>query len=100
MSSTLPADAGGQKAQVLYHLNRRDIERDLRLYCQKHEVPLIASTPLNDGRLATRSRFRRNRCMRALEQVATETQKTLARWLNLVHHAAAAPLVMPCSSLR
>ncbi len=65
--------------QVLYNLNSRDIEQDLLSYCQQYNVTIIAYTPLDDGRLATTSRFRRSQGMRALEQVATEVQKTLAQ---------------------
>ena len=65
--------------QVLYNLNRREIERDLLPYCQAHQITIIAYTPLDDGRLATRSRFRRSQGERVLEQVATDTQQTLAQ---------------------
>ena len=65
--------------QVLYNLNRREIERDLLPYCQQHQITILAYTPLDDGRLATRSRFRRSQGERVLEQVATDTQKTLAQ---------------------
>jgi diketogulonate reductase-like aldo/keto reductase len=65
--------------QVLYNLNRREIERDLLPYCQEHNITILAYTPLDDGRLATSSRFRRQQSMRVLEQVAAETHKTLAQ---------------------
>jgi len=65
--------------QVLYNLNSREIERDLLPYCQQHNVTVIAYTPLDDGRLATPSRFRRNRGMKVLQQIAAEVQKTLAQ---------------------
>lgn len=65
--------------QVLYNLNRREIERDLLPYCQQHQITILAYTPLDDGRLATRSRFRPSQGERVLEQIATETQKTLAQ---------------------
>jgi len=65
--------------QVLYNLNSREIEKDLLPYCQKHQVTIIAYTPLDNGRLAKRSRFRRARGMQVLEQVAAEVQKTLAQ---------------------
>ncbi len=65
--------------QVLYNLNRREIERDLLPYCQEHNITILAYTPLDDGRLASSSRFRRNQSTRVLEQVAAEVQKTLAQ---------------------
>jgi diketogulonate reductase-like aldo/keto reductase len=64
---------------VLYNLNRREIERDLLPYCQEHHITILAYTPLDDGRLATASRFRRSQSTRVLEQVATDVQKTLAQ---------------------
>jgi diketogulonate reductase-like aldo/keto reductase len=65
--------------QVLYNLNRREIERELLPYCQEHQVTVMAYTPLDDGRLAVRARFRRSQSMQVLEQVAAETHKTLAQ---------------------
>jgi diketogulonate reductase-like aldo/keto reductase len=65
--------------QVLYSLNRREIERELVPHCQEHQITVIAYTPLDDGRLAVRSRFRRSQGMQVLEQVAAETHKTLAQ---------------------
>ncbi len=81
--------------QVLYNLNSRDIEQDLLPYCQQPNVTIIAYTPLDDGRLATTSRFRRSRGMRALEQIAAEVQKTLAQvalnWCTARPHVIAIP---------
>jgi diketogulonate reductase-like aldo/keto reductase len=65
--------------QVLYNLNRREIERDLLPYCQEHHITILAYTPLDDGRLATPSRFRRHQSTRVVEQVAAEAHKTLAQ---------------------
>jgi diketogulonate reductase-like aldo/keto reductase len=78
--------------QVLYNLNRREIEREVLPYCLMQRITIIAYTPLDDGRLATRSWFPQNwrmpavaqvgiylQRMQALEQVATYTQKTLAQ---------------------
>jgi diketogulonate reductase-like aldo/keto reductase len=65
--------------QVLYNLNSREIEDDLLPYCQQHNVTIIAYTPLNDGRLAVKSRLRRSQGMKVLEEVASQVQKTLAQ---------------------
>ena len=65
--------------QVLYNLNRREIERDLLPYCQEHHITILAYTPLDDGRLATPSRLRRQQSTGVLEQVAVEAHKTLAQ---------------------
>ncbi len=65
--------------QVLYNLNSREIEDDLLPYCQQQNVTIIAYTPLDDGRLATKSRFRRSQGMKVMEEIATQVQKTLAQ---------------------
>ncbi len=65
--------------QVLYSLNQRGIEQELLPYCQAHNITVMAYTPLDDGRLAARSRLRRRRGMRELEAIATDVQKTLAQ---------------------
>src|SRR5215510_8858017 len=49
--------------QVLYNLNRRYIEWDLLPYCQQQRITIIAYTPLDDGRLATRGQFPLSRGM-------------------------------------
>ncbi|MGE0680319.1 MAG: aldo/keto reductase [Candidatus Binatia bacterium] len=65
--------------QVLYNLNSREIEDDLLPYCQQQNVTIIAYTPLDDGRLATKSRFRRSQGMKVMEEVASQVGKTLAQ---------------------
>jgi len=65
--------------QVLYNLNRREIEDDLLPYCQQQNVTIIAYTPLDDGRLAVKSRFRRSQGMKAMEEIASQVGKTLAQ---------------------
>ena len=41
--------------QVLYNLQRRNIEKDLLPYCQRNDVTVLAYTPLADGDLAPAS---------------------------------------------
>jgi diketogulonate reductase-like aldo/keto reductase len=65
--------------QVLYNLNSREIEDDLLPYCQQQHVTIIAYTPLDDGRLTAKSRFRRSQGMTVMEEVASQVQKTLAQ---------------------
>jgi len=65
--------------QVLYNLNRRQIESDLMPYCSANQVTIIAYTPLDDGRLAAQPRFRSSSKMQALHAVAAQMQKTLAQ---------------------
>ena len=81
--------------QVLYNLNRREIERELLPYCFLQRITVIAYTPLDDGRLATPSAFPHNGKMRALEQVAAYTQKTLSQvalnWCTSRPHVIAIP---------
>jgi diketogulonate reductase-like aldo/keto reductase len=65
--------------QVLYNLNSREIEYDLLPYCQKHQITIMAYTPLDNGSLAKGSSlFKRNR-LKVLEQIASETNKTMAQ---------------------
>jgi diketogulonate reductase-like aldo/keto reductase len=81
--------------QVLYSLNQRGIERELLPYCQAQNITIMAYTPLDDGRLAVRTRLRRRRGMQALEAVAAETQKTLAQvalnWCTSRSHVMVIP---------
>jgi diketogulonate reductase-like aldo/keto reductase len=65
--------------QVLYNLNRREIEYDLLPYCQRNQITIIAYTPLDDGRLTAAPRFRPSQKMKELARVAAETGKTLAQ---------------------
>lgn len=65
--------------QVLYNLNNRSIERDLIPYCEKNQIMVIAYTPLDSGRLTTKSRSRRSQEIKVLEQIAAEVHKTPAQ---------------------
>ncbi|HEY5869956.1 MAG TPA: aldo/keto reductase [Candidatus Tectomicrobia bacterium] len=81
--------------QVLYNLNRREIERDLLPYCQEHSITILAYTPLDDGRLAAVPRFRHNQSLRVLQEVAAEVHQTLAQvalnWCTAHPHVIAIP---------
>ena len=65
--------------EVLYNLNSRRIEEELLPYCQEHHIAIIAYTPLSDGSLATQSHFFPDRRLTVLEQVAAETNRTMAQ---------------------
>ena len=66
--------------QVIYSLNRRGIEHELVPFCAQNKVTIIAFTPLDSGRLAKRAKYESNsRGMRTLEQIANETERTLAQ---------------------
>lgn len=81
--------------QVLYNLNSREIERDLLPYCEKHNVTIIAYTPLDDGRLVRMSRLRRNGRMEVLEEIASQVEKTPAQvalnWCNRLPNVISIP---------
>jgi diketogulonate reductase-like aldo/keto reductase len=66
--------------QVLFNLNRREIEAELLPYCERNNITVIAYTPLDSGRLARRSRYPANQTgMSALEVVAGQTGKTFGQ---------------------
>ena len=65
--------------QVLYSLKRRGIEKELLPYCQENGVTVIAYTPLADGSLTSPPILRSDGRDRVLEQVALETDKTMAQ---------------------
>jgi diketogulonate reductase-like aldo/keto reductase len=53
MEELLGLEAGGACAanQVLYHLAQRGIERELLPLCRERAIPIMAYTPLGDGRV-------------------------------------------------
>jgi diketogulonate reductase-like aldo/keto reductase len=65
--------------QVLYNLRRRDIERTLMPYCQRHDVTIIAYTPLDSGKLTTAGGLSSSRDTRVLQAVAKQNRKTPAQ---------------------
>jgi len=81
--------------QVLYNLNRREIERDLLPYCQQQDITVIAYTPLDDGHLAHRQRLRRQTGMQTLADIAAEVDKSMAQvalnWCTAHSHVIAIP---------
>lgn len=64
--------------QVIYNLNTRGIEEDVIPYCVRHNITVMAYTPLDDGDLA-RSPGRPSGKMAVLEEIAGETGKTMAQ---------------------
>ncbi|MGH8014242.1 MAG: aldo/keto reductase [Candidatus Binataceae bacterium] len=66
--------------QVLYNLNRREIEADLLAYCQNNGLTVIAYTPLDSGRLARHSKYPSNaEGARIVKEIAAQAQKTPAQ---------------------
>lgn len=47
----LPSGSGCATNQVLYNLTRRGIEYDLVPWCKKHRVPIMAYSPIEQGRM-------------------------------------------------
>jgi diketogulonate reductase-like aldo/keto reductase len=66
----LPGGAAVAANQVMYNLNRRGIEYDLIPWCEKRRIPIMAYSPLDQGRLLR---------SRALEQIATRRGATPAQ---------------------
>lgn len=66
--------------QVLYNLNRRQIEAELLPYCQANQITIIAYTPLDSGHLTRGSAASSHpERMKVMEEVAQGAQKTLAQ---------------------
>lgn len=64
--------------QVIYNLNSRYIEEDVIPYCLRHDITVMAYTPLDDGDLTRVSRKASGK-MAVLEEIAGETGKTMAQ---------------------
>ena len=65
--------------QVLYNLRRRDIERTLIPYCERHAVTIIAYTPLDSGKLAGGPGLFSSRSTKVLHEIAEQHGKTPAQ---------------------
>lgn len=52
-----PAGLGVQTNQVLYNLTRRGIEYDLQPWCRRHRIPVMAYSPVEQGRLGNDRRL-------------------------------------------
>jgi diketogulonate reductase-like aldo/keto reductase len=66
--------------QVLYNLNRRQIEEELMPFCQANQITIIAYTPLDSGQLAKDSTLSSHpESVKVLEMVAAQARKTLAQ---------------------
>src|SRR5450830_98331 len=72
--------------QVLYNLTRRGIEYDLMPWCEQHEIPIMAYSPLEQGRLMGDPEIRRI----ADEHSATPAQIALA-WVLRKENLIAVP---------
>ncbi len=66
----LPGGAGLASNQVMYNLNRRGIEFSLIPWCEKHRIPIMAYSPLDQGKLLR---------SREVEQIAKRQSVTPAQ---------------------
>lgn len=55
----LPGGSGAAVNQVLYNLSRRGIEWDLLPWCREHGVPIMAYSPVEQGRMLDAPALRR-----------------------------------------
>lgn len=55
----LPGGKAVTANQVMYNLNRRGIEYDLLPWCRRHRIPVMAYSPLDEGRLARSRELKR-----------------------------------------
>lgn len=72
--------------QVLYNLSRRGVEYDLMPWCERHRIPIMAYSPLEQGRLMKNPELRRI----ADEHSASPAQIALA-WVLRKEHLIAIP---------
>jgi diketogulonate reductase-like aldo/keto reductase len=80
----LPGGAAVQTDQVLYNLMRRGVEYDLLPWCAQRAMPVMAYSPLEQGRLLGDAELRRI----AAEHSATPAQIALA-WVMRREHVIA-----------
>ena len=72
----LPGGSSVQADQVLYNLVRRGIEFDLLPWCREHRIPIMAYSPVEQGRILDRAELQDI----AIRHSATPAQVALA-WL-------------------
>jgi diketogulonate reductase-like aldo/keto reductase len=75
-ASALPGGTSIATNQVLYNLMRRGVEWDLLPWCRKHGIPIMAYSPVEQGRLL------KNRTLQAIAQQRGVTPAQVAiAWL-------------------
>ncbi len=74
--AALPGGAGAATDQVLYNLSRRGIEYDLLPWCRSRRIPIMAYSPIEQGRILRNPALQRV----AARHGATAAQVALA-WL-------------------
>ena len=82
----LPGGKAVTADQVMYNLNRRGIEHDLLPWCRRRRIPVMAYSPLDEGRLVRSLDLKRI----AQQLGATPSQVALA-WLLRQNNVIAIP---------
>ena len=92
---SLPGGAAAATDQVLYNLTRCSVEWDLLPWCRKHRLPVMAYSPIEQGRLSS------HRTLRALAERrgATPAQIALA-WVLRRDDVIASPKASRAEHLR
>ena len=65
--------------QVKYSLLQRGIEEDTLDYCRKNRIAVIAYSPLARGALSARTLLKHRSALAVLQQIASETGKTMTQ---------------------
>lgn len=85
-ANTLSGGSAIATNQVLYNLQRRGIEWNLLPWCRQHRIPIMAYSPVDQGRLL------QNRTLKAIaqEKAVTPAQVAIA-WLLHQDHVIVIP---------
>ena len=97
MEGLVSLAGGGTVAtnQVLYNLTRRGIEWDLLPWCRQHRIPLMAYSPIEQGRLLSNPVLHRV----ADRHLATPAQVALA-WVLRIENVIAIPRTSSAAHVR
>jgi diketogulonate reductase-like aldo/keto reductase len=74
-----PAGAAVATNQVLYNLRRRGIEFDLLPWCRERQIPIMAYSPIDQGRLLENAVVRRVAARRGVTPAQVALAWVLAR---------------------
>ena len=82
----LPGGKAVAADQVMYNLDRRGIERDLLPWCRRRRVPVMAYSPLDEGRL-----LRSRDLKRIAQQLGASPSQVALAWLVGQNNVIAIP---------
>jgi len=82
----LPGGKAVAANQVMYNLNRRGIEHDLLAWCRRRRIPVMAYSPLDEGRL-----LRSRELKRIGQQLGTTPSQVALAWLLRQSNVIAIP---------